>query len=114
MARVLLLGSLLAVAACGGPTAAPDGGGGPSSDRASALIDGASSSVDAAPLPPLDERLRIVNRCAEPLWIAQSANVPGPLIVPLAPGAHHDYPIPDGGLASARFWPKLGCDADGH
>jgi hypothetical protein len=30
------------------------------------------------------------------------------------PGGFHDYDIPAGGLASARFWPKLGCGDDGH
>lgn len=107
MARVLFLGPLLAAAACGGPTAAPDAGD---------LIppDAAPPRVDAAPLPPQPTRLRIVNRCPERIWIAQSDNVPGAPNVPLAPGAFHDYAIPEAGLAAARFWPKLGCDESGH
>jgi hypothetical protein len=70
--------------------------------------------VDASPWPPQTTRLRIGNRCAEPIWIAHSDNVPFEQNQRLAPGAYHDYAIADGGLASARFWPKLGCDATGH
>lgn len=73
----------------------------------------ADAPADAAPLPLQTSRLRIVNRCAEPIWIAHSDNVPSGQ-VELAAGQFHDYDIPVGGLASARFWPKLGCDAGGQ
>ncbi len=72
------------------------------------------AAVDASPWPAQTTRLRIGNRCAEPIWIAHSDNVPFEQNPRLAPGAYHDYAIADGGLASARFWPKLGCDASGH
>jgi hypothetical protein len=81
---------------------------------ASAPPDTSSPDVDAAPLPPQTARLRIVSRCAEPIWIAHSDNVPFDQNVKLEPDEFHDYDIPAGGLASARFWPKLGCDATGH
>lgn len=63
------------------------------------------------------ERLRFVNGCErDPLWIAGFANGL-PLFdkdVKLEPGASHVVPIPDGGLASSRFWPKWSCDASGQ
>jgi hypothetical protein len=40
--------------------------------------------------------------------------VTDPQNVQLTNGQSHDYQIPAGGLASARFWPKTGCDATGH
>ena len=61
---------------------------------------------DAAPLPPQTTRLRIVNRCDETVWVA-------PLDVELPPGAFHDEDIPDEGLASQRYWPKLRCNQAG-
>jgi hypothetical protein len=78
-------------------------------------VDAASDAVvaaapdagpDAAPLPPQTTRLRIVNRCGETIWIA-------PIEVELAPGGFHDVDIPDEGLASQRYWPKVGCNAAG-
>lgn len=111
MTRILACACVLA--ACGGGAAAPDA---PVSSIVDAprVIADAPRAIDAAPLPPQPTRLRIVNRCAAPIWIAHSANVPFDQDVALASGAYHDYPIPDGGLASARFWPKLGCDSSGH
>lgn len=102
---------VLAVAACGGSSAgALDAAGDASGDP----ID-APSPIDAPPAwPPQETRLRIGNFCAEPIWIAHSDNVPFEQNVRLEPGAFHDYPIAAGGLASARFWPKTGCDASGH
>jgi hypothetical protein len=113
--RTLALALTLAACQPGTPSTPDDGGAGDgasSSDAGGA--DASRPDVDAAPLPPQTARLRVVSACAEPIWIAHSANVPGPLVVPLAPGAYHDYDIPAGGLASVRLWPKLGCDATGH
>jgi len=63
------------------------------------------------------ERLRFVNGCEkDALWIAGFANG-RPLFdkdVKLEPGASHVVPIPDGGLASSRFWPKWNCDEIGQ
>jgi hypothetical protein len=84
------------------------------SDAAGPPSDASEIPDDAAPLPPQTTRLRIVNRCDETIWIAHSNNVPSVQNVALAPAQHHDYEIPDGGLPSARFWPKVGCGADGH
>src|SRR5262245_2573042 len=74
----------------------------------------ASERPDATPLPPQTARLRVASRCAEPIWIAPLDNLGGDQDVELAAGAYHDYDIPAGGVASARFWPKTGCDATGH
>src|SRR3569623_2550847 len=80
----------------------------------------ASTSSEAAPAaldalrPPPTTRLRITNRCAQPIWIAHSDNVPAAQNVELAHGASHAYAIPAAGVASVRFWPKTGCDASGH
>jgi thaumatin family protein len=65
----------------------------------------------AAALPT---RLRLRNACDQPIWIAHSDNVPDAQNIRLDKGQSHDVPIPDGGLAAVRFWPKLGCDATGH
>ncbi|MBI2393904.1 MAG: RICIN domain-containing protein [Deltaproteobacteria bacterium] len=59
-------------------------------------------------------RLRITSQCAEPIWIAHSDNVGDPQNIRLTRGQSHDYRIPDGGLASTRFWPKTGCDGAGR
>jgi hypothetical protein len=104
--RAIVLGSMLLVSgACG---SAPPSTPGP--------VDAAAPDVppDAAPLPPQTTRLRIVNRCDAPIWISHSDNVVDDADVALAPGALRDYDIPDAGLPSARFWPRVGCDATGH
>lgn len=44
----------------------------------------------------------------------QQQNFPGPALIHLAKDASIDYQIPAEGLASTRFWPKLGCDKDGN
>mmetsp|Transcript_42894 Transcript_42894/g.136315 ORF Transcript_42894/g.136315 Transcript_42894/m.136315 type:complete len:427 (-) Transcript_42894:105-1385(-) len=66
--------------------------------------------------PAQATRLRITNGCtSEPMWIASMAGtgrVNDPSIVELAPLAFHDFHITDG-LASTRYWPKLGCDLNG-
>jgi hypothetical protein len=76
----------------------------PSAPDAAAATDAATA--DATPFRPQLARLRFINRCAEPIWIA-------PLGAEIGPGGFHDVEIPDQGLASARYWPKLGCDASG-
>ena len=65
-------------------------------------------------LPAQTSRLRIINNCADPIWLAHSSNVPGAQNVRLERSQYHDYAIPSGGLAAARFWPKLGCNANGQ
>jgi len=56
----------------------------------------------------------VVNRCDRPIWIASSANVPGERSVRIEGGQTYRFRIPTGGLASTRFWPKMGCDASGQ
>ncbi len=80
-----------------------DAGGGP--------IDAGLPTADAS---PQTTRLRVTNRCDEPIWIAHSANVGDTQNVKLVDGAFHDYDVPASGLASARFWPKTGCDPAGQ
>jgi hypothetical protein len=104
-----------AAAACA--NAGYHGGDGTRDDANAAGETDASSVVDAmsaVELPPQTERLRIVSQCTDPIWIAHSNNLPGAQNIRLDHGQFHDYVIPASGLASARFWPKLGCDASGH
>lgn len=85
--------------------------------------------MDAAPRPgterdamqtapcvgaPQPTRLRISSLCEEPIWIASSDNVGAPKSVKLTTGECFDVPIPAGAVASTRFWPKTGCDAQGE
>jgi len=60
-------------------------------------------------------RFRITNQCGKPIWIQQQ-NMPAgtPAIIPLAQAQSYDFNIPDAGLASTRFWPKVGCDSSGE
>jgi hypothetical protein len=69
--------------------------------------------ADAA-VPPTT-RLRVINRCSEPIWMAHNDR-PGvdEQNIRLAQGELHDYAIPAAGVGSVRFWPKLGCDGSGH
>lgn len=66
---------------------------------------------------PVEPRLRIVNGCSEPLWIFYTigggGTLPDASPLQLAGHAHHDYEIPDVGLASTRFWAGYHCDANG-
>lgn len=61
-------------------------------------------------------RLRIVNGCDQhPIWIAHTAGAtPGPDAQDLRidPLQHYDFSTPDN-LFATRFWPKVGCDAQG-
>lgn len=106
--------AVIVVAACG-RAAPPDQ---PHEvDAAIVQTDGppVSSSPDAStPLPPQTERLRIVSNCTRPIWLSHSNNLSAPQNIQLAAGQFHDYAIPAGGIGSVRFWPKLGCDANGR
>jgi hypothetical protein len=107
---------LLGLAAACGPSSSSGAIDAPGTVDGDAALptDGGPPPVDAAPFPPQTTRLRIASRCAEPIWIAHSDNVPFDQNVRLDPGQFHDYAISPSGLASARFWPKRGCDATGH
>jgi hypothetical protein len=60
-------------------------------------------------------RLKITNGCGNaPIWIAQQAKyMPEQQNRMLLPGQSHDFATVDG-VASARYWPKMGCDAYGN
>jgi len=63
------------------------------------------------------DRLRIVNGCeSEALWIAHmAAGSMGPDLqdIKIEPLDFHDFQTPDG-LSATRYWPKMGCDAEGN
>lgn len=103
MTTRLAVALLLISAGCGDSVGAADAPAAPAADAAPADAPG-----------PQPTRLRLRNGCAEPIWIAHSDNVPDAQNIRLAPGESHDVAVPEAGLASARFWPKLGCDAAGH
>jgi hypothetical protein len=83
-------------------------------DEAGQTCNPSSCLCEAPIVPTPTTRLRIVNNCQEPIWIAHSDNVADPQNIKLAHGEHHDYNIPDAGLPATRFWPKLGCDSNGQ
>jgi hypothetical protein len=60
-------------------------------------------------------RFTIKNACAYPIWIQQQ-NLPGASAITslAANNGSVSYDIPAAGLASTRFWPKTGCDANGN
>jgi len=59
-------------------------------------------------------RFRITNKCQQTLWIQQSAMPYEAKVQRIEPGAHYTYSIPNKGLPSTRFTPKVGCDDDGN
>lgn len=73
------------------------------------------SAVLAAPPPGSTPRLIVKNVCPNlEMWIASSGNVAGPRNVKIPPNGEHKYYIPDAGLSSTRFWPKLWCNEMGQ
>uniref|UniRef100_A0A7S2IT76 Uncharacterized protein n=1 Tax=Alexandrium andersonii TaxID=327968 RepID=A0A7S2IT76_9DINO len=65
------------------------------------------------------KRFRVTNRCREPIWIEQAGPDGGGLpqedpIIRIDVDGSYTYSIPNRGLASTRFLPKTGCDADGN
>lgn len=73
------------------------------------------------PAPKLDmhRRLKVVNGCSsETLWIAHLAQGDGgvdPQDIKIMPGKSYKFVTSSGfsGVAAARYWPKMGCDANG-
>jgi hypothetical protein len=61
-------------------------------------------------------RFRITNQCDKALWIQQDykSKTNDPIVVQVPKGQSYDYAIPDGGLASTRFWPKSECNSYGY
>jgi hypothetical protein len=101
MTRVLAIVLTLSLGAC---TPAPA----PAPDPAPAPV--AAPVADPAPGRALTFR----NSCKEPVWIQQQNHTGSPEVVKVDVGASTTYPIPDGGLASTRYWPKTGCDDTGN
>ncbi|MGL1885878.1 MAG: hypothetical protein OCD76_05130 [Reichenbachiella sp.] len=66
------------------------------------------------------ERVRITNKCDYPLWVQFGDNGQGVLESlneqnkKLDVGDIFDIKVPDSGLSSTRFWPKMGCDESGN
>ena len=75
-------------------------------------------SLAAASSPALAQgaqnHLRIVNKCATPVWIQQNGLPDQKAVIEIAAGKAHDYVIAPKGVPSTRFWPKLNCDKDGN
>ena len=86
--------------------------GGPIDAKPPGPPDANTGPIDAS--PPLESRLRVTNRCSEPIWIAHSDNFVQPQNIRLGPGELHDYDVPEAGIGSVRLWPKTGCDGSGH
>ena len=63
------------------------------------------------------ERLKVVNGCHQKIWITHLANVgigPGPQNYGIEPGGSLTFDETEtDGLAGSRYWPKMGCDANG-
>jgi hypothetical protein len=84
-------------------SAPPTNGGGPAAPPSAPPTSGTQPT-----------RLRVTNRCAQPIWVAHSDNLADAQNVQLGNGQSHDYNIPAGGLQTVRVWPKVGCDGSGH
>ncbi|CAJ1438156.1 unnamed protein product [Effrenium voratum] len=78
------------------------------------LILAACAAGSAAGIP----RLLVVNGCSEKIWLTHLANVgigPGPQNYGIEPGGSLTFDEKEtDGLAGARYWPKMGCDAAGN
>lgn len=63
------------------------------------------------------ERLKVINGCHQKIWITHLANVgigPGPQNYGIEPGGSLTFDESEtDGLAGSRYWPKMGCDANG-
>jgi hypothetical protein len=78
-------------------------------------LQGCAAVTSESAIPQVLERLVVINECpSQTIWIASSQTVPGPRNVMLPPNGFYKFQIPLGGLASTRFWPKGGCDAQGE
>lgn len=62
-------------------------------------------------------RLRVINGCpTAPMWIAHMAAAstgPDPQSIRIEPGGVYEFSTPSH-LMATRYWPKMGCDAQGH
>jgi hypothetical protein len=66
------------------------------------------------------KRLKVINGCGQPIWMQYLNGTGGgtlnaPNRYKLATlGSSISYDIPDIGIAGVRFWPGMGCDANGQ
>jgi chitodextrinase len=66
------------------------------------------------------KRLKIINGCGQPMWIQfLNGSGGGTLNAPNrfrlgSLNTFIEYDIPDKGIAGVRFWPGMGCDANGQ
>ena len=74
----------------------------------------APTAPDAGPAPLVGRSLKVLNQCADTVWIQQQGHTGSPDTTKLAKGDTATYPIPDAGLPSTRYWPKTGCDDTGN
>jgi len=101
-------------------TPPPDSGDAMSSDAAAmdATPPPPPAPSASAPMPTAGapaQRLTMVNSCQYPIWVQQQGMPSGtPAVIQIGQGAKISYDIPAAGLASTRFWPKLGCDSSGN
>jgi hypothetical protein len=88
-----------------------------------------TSTSSSTPTPPPSggacvgcrhKRLKVINGCGQPMWIQYlNGSGGGSLTNPNryrlgSLGSFIEYDIPDIGIAGVRFWPGMGCDANGH
>src|SRR5205085_8494818 len=93
--KLVVVGALAACGRAGVPAPAMDADPPPVDGSINASAD---ASIDAMTLPPQTSRLRIVNACTQPIWIAHSNQLSGEQNVRLANGEYHDYAIPPSGV----------------
>jgi hypothetical protein len=86
----------------------------PAPDASDAGTPVAPAVDTAAPAAAVGRKLTIKSECADDIWIQQQNHAGSPEVVKISKGGSTTYPIPDGGLASTRYWAKSGCDASGN
>ncbi|CAE8689735.1 unnamed protein product, partial [Polarella glacialis] len=81
--------------------------------------DGDEPKIDWEAVPGLEsssKRFRVTNKCLRQLWIeaAGGALPHDSSLVLIEPGQSYTYSVPERGVPSTRFLPKLGCDSTGQ
>jgi hypothetical protein len=74
----------------------------------------APAAPDAGPKLAEGRSLKILNQCADTVWVQQQGHTGSPDVTKLIKGDTATFPIPDAGLPSVRYWPKTGCDDIGN
>ena len=87
----------------------------PAEQAVGEVVDAAAPAPSPAPsASDAGRSLKIINQCADTVWIQQQGHTGSPAVTKLAKGDTATYPIPDAGLPSTRYWPKTGCDDTGN